>query len=109
MQVLVAVTFDNAMVIATGMFASFLVCKYTQIISLAIKYHKINAEKIVLQIFLAIGNATFVLELCSRVSAGVFGAYVAGYVRHALESKCKLTLKCRHATTVRHEENTAFL
>ena len=69
MQVLVAVTFDNAMVIATGMFASFLACKYTQIISPAIKYHKINAEKIVLQIFLAIGNATFVLELCSRVSS----------------------------------------
>ena len=69
MQVLVAVTFDNTMVIATGMFASFLACKYTQIISPAIKYHKINAEKIVLQIFLAIGNATFVLELCSRVSS----------------------------------------
>ena len=69
MQVLVAVTSDNAMVMAIGMFASFLVCKYTQIISLAIKYHKINAEKIVLQIFLAIGNATFVSELCSRVSS----------------------------------------
>ena len=94
---------------ASRLLDSFDVCKYTQIISLAIKYHKINAEKIVLQIFLAIGNATFVLELCSRVSAGVFGAYVAGYVRHALESKWKLTLKCRHATTVRHEENTAFL
>ena len=54
---------------ASRLLDSFDVCKYTQIISLAIKYHKINAEKIALQIFLAIGNATFVLELCSRVSS----------------------------------------
>ena len=54
---------------ASRLLDSFDVCKYTQIISLAIKYHKINAEKIVLQIFLAIGNATFVSELCSRVSS----------------------------------------
>ena len=54
---------------ASRLLDSFDVCKYTQIILPAIKYHKINAEKIVLQIFLAIGNATFVSELCSRVSS----------------------------------------